>query len=239
MSSSKPIDGQVQRASIDNFISSLDDWGLLYARTRLQKIVLQFAGLLDLAPETLCHIGSLLTYRDVSNCRLVSREWHRAWNHPAVLLAICKAYFPGLRETHPARKLDDLLSRAVANHLKWRHHGHKRSIIPWKRSWSTNIFINETSPTDPSLSRDCDCEMTNFKVQYSDGIVAWQMDHNLAIVDDLRTRTRQRCALGMGAWAGRRLEVEALSRDLVVFAGKRGSERFGNTVYVIVSPPMR
>lgn len=224
-----------QAALVDEFLASLDDWGLLHARTRLRAAVLRFAGFTELPPEILCQIGPLLGLRDVLNCRLVSRDWYQAWTHQTVLLTLCRAYFPGLRETHPNSKPDELFLQAAANHLKWDRHGYKREVIPWKLGWSTDGFTNKAGPPDAARSRDLGSVMMGFKVQYNDGMIAWQTDHSLAIVDDLRNRTRQRCALRIGAGPGRRLEVEAVSRDLVVFMGTTHTQRYEKAVYVIAS----
>ena len=209
-----------QKAAIDALFLSLDQWGLLYARSKLRDLALKFSGLEDLPPEIICSIASCLRLSDIFNCCLVSQSWYQSFTHCAVLIALCRHLFPGLRETCPSVGPKQLLINAASNYLKWHQLGYNAKFIPWDPSWSTDHFKNET-PRGAQQLPDADNKTIEvvFAIQYTEGLLAWQPNHDMIILDDLQTRTRRRCAFGLQSFSGRRLQIEGLSRQLAVFAG--------------------
>ncbi|KAF7547055.1 hypothetical protein G7046_g9129 [Stylonectria norvegica] len=186
-----------RKAEIDTFLSSLSPWELLRVRGHLRNISPKFAGLEDLPPEVLIEIVPYLGVKDVLDCCLVSKSWARSWTHNAVLGALCHHNFAGLRDIRPSTDLKELFVKTARRRLARKTARFKKKIIPWDASWSTSEFTNE-NPMPPSMKTDTAPALVgvNHPIRYADGKVAWRPNRDLVIIDDLRTRSRQRCTLG-------------------------------------------
>lgn len=231
------MDSFQQKQAIDELLASLDPWALLYARSKLRDVVFKFAGLEDLPPEIICMVVPFLGWKDYFTVGHVSKTWSRAWSHQAVLIAFCQHLFPGLYQmnkhsTQP-KQLKQLLEHAMWNRLKWRQRELNMEIIPWIPSWSSPQFTNESRPALQQLEDSTGTPTTVeniFPMKYCEGLIAWQNGYDLAIIDDLRARTRRRCALDSGRLSGKRLEIKGLSRRLLVFSGLGSNELIANTM---------
>lgn len=212
---------------IDAFLSSLDPWGILHLRRQLHSgkhAVEGLAELADLPPEIICQIIPLLRLADILNCLLVSYGWHRAWSHNAVMGSLCRHFFSGLIEIHPDEPdharlfLEAARKRLQRQHVRpklWTIHRNTASttdFLPISENESSLLTAQDQSP-DPGL-KDI--------VRYSNGKVAWQPSKSQVIIDDLRTKRRQRCYFGSTLLSGPHLELQVLSSKLLVLLPSRG-----------------
>jgi hypothetical protein len=226
----------LQQRGIDDFLAGLSPWGLIYTRSRLREPIFGLSQLQHLPPEILCMVVPFLEWNDWLAAHLVSKSWQRSWSHPAVVVAFCQHLFPGLHQMHKSSlPPKQLLAWAIWNQSKWKHRERELEIIPWISSWSSPHFTNERRPALQQLEASTGPATTIenfFPVEYYDGLLAWQKDCDLAIIDDLRTRTRRRCALDSGLMSAKHLQIKGLSRKLLVFSGLGSNKLIVNTMFV-------
>lgn len=93
-------------------------------------------------------------------------------------------------------------------------------FISWDVSWSSEVFAN---PAEPPIGVAQDMRRVNFgfsplTVCYQDGKIAWQPGNCYLMVDDLRTRQRQRITFGIDFISGRPLQLQEVTDKLVILA---------------------
>ncbi|KAK5991977.1 hypothetical protein PT974_05373 [Cladobotryum mycophilum] len=222
----QPSTNYQRRESIDSFLANLTAWDLLYIRGQFRdgKVSIDgFAGLSELPPEVFSYIVPHLRLEDVLNCYLVCRSWRETWTQGAVATALCRRFFPGLLELYGGDVPDrhDLFLAATKRYLR-RHlmRCSTRAFISWDVGWSSDYFRNRQRPTVELLEdlRQIDFGYSPLTVCYENGKVAWQPGNCYVIVDDLRTRQRQRFSFGIDYISGRPLQLQSITESLVVLA---------------------
>ncbi|KND94252.1 hypothetical protein TOPH_00805 [Tolypocladium ophioglossoides CBS 100239] len=232
---------QYRTAAIDAFLAGLSPWELIYLRSHFRDGRPKVGGLAsfeDLPAELVCITATEhLRLEDVLNCRRVSRAWRAAWDCEAVCSALCRYFFPGLVEIHAEDQEQasarDLFLQEAEQFLR-RRHGNplQKSFIVWDDAWSSEVFRNNRPEGD-----DEDAPQSNIlappqshqslPVVYGDGKVAWRPSNTRIIIDDLRTRQRQICSFSQFYLSGLILNLESVTKDLLVLVAKGG-----NTVHV-------
>lgn len=211
------------RHAIDSFLSSLSPWDQLYARRRLNEAcVTGLASLIDLPPELVLCISEYITLQDVLNCRLVCRDWNQVWFSRPVMKGLSLKWFGPPAELYESQSIQrEHFMKEITNHLR----GHapeksQRLFIPWNHGMRSEFFENEHAnrPVDHAGVVSCELMQPRCAVVYQDGILAWQPEHNIAIIDNLQTRRRQRHVFGDVLMHGWTSVLQAVSRELAVFS---------------------
>lgn len=220
--------------AIDAFLSSLSPWGLLHLKRQLRSGDFPLdglAGMPDLPPEIFCHIVPLLGLKDVLNCRLVSRQWHHAWIHGAVVDDLCRHFFPGLLEIQLSKFDNNQLFLGAARKHARRHLARPKVMtIPWNES-NEGFFtdVDESALARPGNKGDSYFLYHEQPVWYNNGKVAWQPDKTQVIIDDLRTRRRRRCYFGSTSLSGDFLDLAVCSDKVLLFKpGRYGPGRLSS-----------
>ncbi|KAI5456614.1 hypothetical protein BGZ63DRAFT_366516 [Mariannaea sp. PMI_226] len=229
-----------KRAEIDEFITSLSPWDLIYVRHRLRNIKIELSGLEHLPEEIVCMLIRHLRVQDFLACRLVSRGWAASWSQDLVVAQACRRFFPGVLETSTiavaatATSAPELSKKAVlfrAIHMQqqdYRRIYFKRDAIHWNAGWDSPEFVNvlprpQFVPDGSSSTRSRlrATARLQYPVRYANGKVGWQPLRDLIIVDNLNTRSRQRvvCPRLEAPW---RCQLARLSDQLVVIFGVNG-----------------
>lgn len=196
---------------IDDFIADLSPWDILYLRGRISDATIVLSGLQDLPPELICLILSYLSIRDLQACILVCRAWAAAWTQDSVLSRACRSFFPGLLETHPTTPGGQLFSMAIKKRNKWQGPFSKHNWVRWNQGVSS-VFHEPTPPSQPGPAP----VDSWYPFLYAKEKLAWQPDLDRIIIDDLRTRERQRLLPPGGATQGTRFRLVCISDQLLV-----------------------
>lgn len=224
MELSPELDTHERQQAIDGFLSSLSSWDLIYLRRRMlvHESRIKLASLEDLPAEIIIYIAQFLELEDLLTCVNVSRSWHEAWNFGAVTASLCCRYFPGLTEQHnlPHSAGQKLFSEHARRYID--KYLRPRPNVFYSSRW----FVGSNdSPGLEDMRQDAfhrsEClefGLDSFQMCYSEGLLAWQPDDSYVIINDLKTLTRSRCSFGASLVAGRQLDLQALTRQLVVFS---------------------
>ncbi len=213
-----------RQLAIDGFLGSLSSWDLLYLRRRmhLHESRIKLAALEDLPAEIVIHIAQFLELEDLLTCANVCRNWHATWTFGAVTASLCCRYFAGLTEKHGLPHSDG--QQLFAEHAR-RYIGkylRPRPNVHFSSRWfvgSNESLGGEDMREDAFHQSEClDFGLDGFSMCYDDGLLAWQPDDGYVVVNDLRTLTRNRCSFGASLVAGRKLDLQAVTRKLVVFS---------------------
>ncbi|KAG6009452.1 hypothetical protein E4U21_002367 [Claviceps maximensis] len=212
-----------RNAHLDAFLASLSPWDMLYLRTEFRKGNIKISGLAtlpDLPAEILSMVATKLEPEDIHHCQIVSRSWHAAWTHGAVLAPICHHLFPGLLEKaaidQDPRSTAELFQSCIARQL-WHKRGpySKPSSIEWKRTSSAATPTSQQSRLGGGSEPWKEFAYTD--VFYEGGLLAWEEGSTGAIVHDLRTDQRRQCNL-INFWMnGETFRLTGMSSSLLVF----------------------
>lgn len=219
--------GPLRRERLDNFLSTLSPWDLLYIRRKFQTAELVVDGLAtfaDLPPELIGHIVVRLPLEAILRCRHVSRAWRDCLTHGHVVDCLSRVFLPGLVEFAKETGQDGTAAFFKDAEARLRRklllHRLKPSFIPWGAAetgnapaaapWPSTVELNDMDTTEPSFQQR--------SIHYHDGTLAWQPDASCAVIDNLHARSRLRCTWGHETARGRQLHVRGLSKKLLVFA---------------------
>lgn len=218
------LDSRQRQQAIDGFLGSLTSWDLIYLRRRMHEHEkrIHLASFEDLPAEIIIYIAQYMELEDLLTCRNVCRSWREAWTFGAVTASLCCRYFPGLTEMsnlpHSAGQelLADTSKRYIGKYLRPRPNAYFLS-----RWFLGDKYSEEAEDMREDIFHRSDClDFGPDRVQmcYQDGMLAWQPDDSYTIVNDLRRMTRKRCSFGASLVAGRKLDLQAITRELVVFS---------------------
>ncbi|KAM0428530.1 hypothetical protein ACHAPT_006890 [Fusarium lateritium] len=223
-SAQKPPDppghGRIRKQAIDDFLSDLSPWDILYLRGRIRNATIELSGLQDTPPEIICLILSHLSLADYRACRQVCRAWARAWSQGSVLTRACQDFFPGLLEACPTTPSTQLFSLAAKKRVKWQRPFSKHTWMRWNKGVG-RIFAELTPPsqTGPAPVDSW------YPSVYGREKLAWQPSVDRVIVDDLRTKQRLRLLPPGGAMSGTRFRPVAIGDQLLVMIDARQPNR--------------
>lgn len=203
-----------RKESLDEFLSTLSAWDVLYVRGRIRQLPIALAGLEDVPYELRLQILEHLDLADLLACQTVSKRWNKAWSleNRDMARVLCRRFFPGLIEIDGGKTAPKELFTHAA-----------RKLTAWQRGMQMTVFLwdsgREAGSLTPIETRPDSTDLTPVRntsnICYSDGLLAWQPNHFFIMIDDLHSRTRQRVTYGQGPVSGRPLQLEAASRDLV------------------------
>lgn len=219
------LDTRARQQVIDGFLGSLSSWDLVYLRRRMHahEARIRLAALEDLPAEIIIYIAQFLELEDLLACAHVCRHWHAAWTFGAVTASLCCRYFAGLTESHGLAHAagHDLFSARARRYIG-------KYLRPWPNAYlSTRWFVGANN--EPQRSEDMredafhrseclDFGLDSPPMCYGDGLLAWQPEDSYAVINDLKSLTRTRCSFGASLVAGRKLDLQAVTRQLVVFS---------------------
>ncbi|XWW94669.1 hypothetical protein V2A60_002614 [Cordyceps javanica] len=218
------LDTHERQRVIDGFLSDLSSWDLLYLRRRLHyhESRIKLASLEDLPGEIIIYISQFLELEDLLTCANVCRSWQQAWTFGAVTASLCCRYFPGLTEKHdlPHSAGQSLFAEHAKLYID-------KYLRPRPNAYfSSRWFVGTNeSACDEDMRQDAfhrseclDFGLDSFQMRYADGLLVWQPEDGYVVVNDLRTLTRSRCSFGSSLVAGRKLDLQAVTRKLIVFS---------------------
>ncbi|KAJ6785711.1 hypothetical protein PWT90_06253 [Aphanocladium album] len=227
MELSQGLDIWERQQAIDGFLSSLSSWDLLYLRRRMHahESRIRLASLEDLPAEIVIYIAQFLELEDLLTCANVSRSWRETWTFGAVTAYLCCRYFPGLTEKYGLLHSEgqDLFSeysrRYIGKYLRPRPNAYL----------SSRWFVGNNEPPSSGAAEDMredafqrseclDFGLDSFQMCYSEGLLAWQPDDSYVVLNDLKTLSRSRCSFGASLVSGHKLDLQAVTRNLVVFS---------------------
>lgn len=197
----KVFAGHIQRHGIkdtaDTILETLSPWDILHLRRRLLSLDVDkkaFATWANLPLEILYHITDYLTTKDILACRLVSREWRKAWLQDGLLMRVLKVYYPGLIKANPRNLTRErLLLDVLHSYRRKKVSGLKGTFVPWFSEDPGPVRVTSSGVPTYRLTanlRDDPTVGVALSPMYSDGKVAWQIIDQQFIVDDLKTARR-------------------------------------------------
>ena len=224
MELSPDLNAVERRDAIEKFLNSLSSWDLITLRTKLraQESRIKLAALEDLPPEIIIYITQYLELRDLLNCARVNRNWREAWTLGPVTASVCCRYFPGLTESRgvphseghtlfaraSARYIDKYLRRSTNHYSMQRWYAGDASSTDWEDTREDVFHQYEYLSFGENPIQTC----------YQDGKIAWQPENSYVVVTDIVANRRKRCGFGGSLVEGRRLDLQAISSDLVVLS---------------------
>ncbi|OAA69886.1 Cyclin-like F-box [Cordyceps fumosorosea ARSEF 2679] len=219
-----PTQPTLQRA-IDDFLGSLSSWDLLYLRRRmhLHEARIKLASLEDLPAEIVIAISQFLELEDLLTCAAVCRSWHAAWSCGAVTASLCCRHFAGLTERHGLPHADGHRLLAVRSRLYIDKYLRPRPNAYFSSRWFVGGGGSAAAAEDMRERVDHQAECVDFGLDplqmcYDDGLLAWQPEDGYVVLNDLRAMTRSRCSFGSSLVAGRKMDLQAVTRKLIVFS---------------------
>ncbi|KAJ3495154.1 hypothetical protein NLG97_g3601 [Lecanicillium saksenae] len=227
MELSQGLDTHERQQAIDGFLSSLSSWDLLYLRRRLHdhESRIQLASLEDLPDEIIIYIAQFLELKDLLTCANVSRSWRETWTFGAVTAYLCCSYFPGLTEKYglPHSEGQLLFSEYSRRYIEKYLRPRPNAYLSSRWFIGSNESLGSEGPEDMRedafhRSECLDFGLDSFPMCYSEGLLAWQPNDSYVVLNDLKTLSRSRCGFGASLVSGRKLALQAITRNLVVFS---------------------
>ncbi|KAK1460059.1 F-box domain-containing protein [Colletotrichum melonis] len=200
----------LRHANLDNLVSRLTPWELLYLRQLTLKSTIKFAEMHNLPDEVVAMIAQYLRLGDALRCTQVSKVWRAKWTSDTVAREIAQISFPGLVAASPDASAWDLL-RPVAQKATARNEGKLTSWLSINTAdvpllkctalkydqRSLKFAKSKPTPTPSRFfknTREVDLR-THLGFAYCSGKVAWQWDSYRFFVDDIRAMTRKLVSL--------------------------------------------
>lgn len=226
MADQTPSAGRPSNVEIEDFLSSLDTWGLLNLRSRLRSDrhpLVGLANLGDLPLELISRIAQTLTVPDILNCCLVARACYHKFSHDAVMRPLCRRIYPGLVEVAKSngnKGTPGQLLISEARRLMRRHRTHtpEEGFIAW-----------DDEPNHVPITQLENLSLDQFKKRVEKGQgfppefvyhghkVAWKSAPSLVTIDDLHTGERQRCHFMSAVLQGNLRALVGMSDEVLVF----------------------
>lgn len=198
----------VQRLQ-DRLFDHLSPWDLIHLRTRIRNTaIIGLQTLEDLPLDLVCLIAEYLNPKELLVATQVNKQWRKLFASRVVLNMACSLLYPGLRESQPERAETDLLG-LFRNTLRLYS---KRSaggpyLSQWGPGWRT---------CGSTYARWVD-GIGKPETMYSDGRLAYQVEHQTKVVDVRNGSTRSIVA-PVDRRKAVREQVVAMSKHLLVLA---------------------
>ncbi len=218
------LNAQGRREAIDSFLNSLSSWDLITLRTQLraQESRIRLASLEDLPPEIIIYVAQYLELQDLLTCSRVSRSWRAAWTLGPVTASLCCRYFPGLTESRGLQHSEghSLFARASARYIDkyLRRTTNAYAMLPWCTGDAATTAWEDTREDAFHQYEYLAFGENPIQTCYQDGKLAWQPENSYVVVTDISESRRKRCSFGGSLVAGRRLDLQAISSELVVLS---------------------
>lgn len=195
----------LRHANLDNLVSCLTPWELLYLTQLTRKSPAKLAEMQNLPEEVVAMISRHLRLGDAIKCTQVSKPWRQIWTCHTVVNDIAHVYFPGLTAASPDTPAWDLL-RPIAQKTTARNQG---KITSWLSIRTADVPLLECTAlkyddlslefakSNPTATPSRFFRKDNWDSRswrgfaYSHGKVAWQWDSYRFFVDDIRAMTRK------------------------------------------------
>ncbi|VUC37083.1 unnamed protein product [Clonostachys rosea] len=220
------------REIIDALVPALSDWDIVYLRRRIAELrsnPTAFAKFIDLSVDCIYLILPYLSISDFLAMRLVSSEWNKSLTQPALLVILCRVYFPGI-STEKAmaagtdfQKFLDIVrvySRKRANMCG-------KMFIPWDiESHTMDINVSSVIRNDLTSEGGLRGKYLRHRISETvcaDGKLVLLADRSFLLVDDLAQGTRMKLALYSDPRLTRRaMKVEAVTGRIIVMSSLPG-----------------
>ncbi|KAM3553232.1 hypothetical protein MY1884_006788 [Beauveria asiatica] len=218
------LDTHQRQLVIDGFLDSLSSWDLIYLRRRMHvhESRIKLASLEDLPAEIIIYISQFLELEDQLVCANVCRSWRAAWTFGAVTASLCCRYFSGLTEKYNLSHSQGQALFSEYSRLYIDKYLRPRPNAYFSSRWfvgGNEALSFEDMREDVCHRTEClDFGLRTFQMCYDDGQLAWQPDEAFVVVSDLKTLTRSRCSFGASLVAGHKLDLQAVTRKLIVFS---------------------
>ncbi|KAF4776206.1 F-box domain-containing protein [Colletotrichum scovillei] len=196
----------LRHANLDNLVSRLTPWELLYLRQLTSKSTIKLAEMHHLPEEVVAMIAQYLRLGDALKCTQVSKAWRAKWTSDTVAREIAQISFPGLVAASPDASAWDLL-RPIAHKATARNEGKLTSWLSINTAdvpllkctalkydkRSLKFAKSKPTPTSSRFFKNTrEVELrTHLGFAYCSGKVAWQWDSYRFFVDDIRAMTRK------------------------------------------------
>ncbi|KAJ3950078.1 uncharacterized protein N0V96_001215 [Colletotrichum fioriniae] len=195
----------LRHANLDNLVSCLTPWELLYLTQLTRKSPAKLAEMQNLPEEVVAMISRHLRLGDAIKCTQVSKPWRQKWTCHTVVNDIAHVCFPGLTAAFPDTPAWDLL-RPIAQKATARNQG---KITSWLSIRTADVPLLECTAlkyddlslefakSNPTATPSRFFRKDNWDSRswrgfaYSHGKVAWQWDSYRFFVDDIRAMTRK------------------------------------------------